>query len=115
MNSSLHDKRIVAVISMNLSKAFDSMPHGLWLGKLKAYGVNRRSCLLLEDYLRGSMPSRVKVGNAFSDSCLVLSHFFVNDLFGLQIKTVQLNMCADYGHLLNLRYGSGIFGRAYLI
>jgi len=44
----------------------------------------------------------------------VLSHFFVNDLFGLQIKTVQLNMCADDGHLLNLRYGSDIFGRAYL-
>lgn len=90
----------MTVISMNLSMAFDSIPHGLLLGKLKAYGVNRRSCLLLEDYLLGSMPSWVKVGNAFSDcqearrgvpqgSVLAQCYriFFVNDLFP-QIKTV---------------------------
>ena len=63
---SLDNKQIVAVISMDLSKAFDTIPHGLLLAKLKAYGVNRRSCMLLKDYLHGRM-QRVKVGDTSSD------------------------------------------------
>ena len=46
---SLDNKQIVAVISMDLSKAFDTIPHGLSLAKLKTYGVNSRSCMLLKD------------------------------------------------------------------
>ena len=34
----LGNKEIVAVISMDLSKAFDTLPHALLLAKLKAYG-----------------------------------------------------------------------------
>ena len=59
---SLDNKQIVAVTSMDLSKAFDTIPHGLLLAKLKAYGVNGRSCMLLKDYLHGRM-QRVKVGD----------------------------------------------------
>ena len=64
---SLDNKQIVAVISMDLSKAFDTIPHGLLLAKLKAYGVNSRSCMLLKDYLHGRM-QWVKVGDTSSDS-----------------------------------------------
>ena len=46
---SLDNKQIVAVISMDLSKAFDTIPHGLLLAKLKTYGVNSKSCMLLKD------------------------------------------------------------------
>ena len=107
---SLDNKQIVAVISMDLSKAFDTIPHGLLLAKLKAYGVNSRSCMLLKDYLHGRM-QRVKAGDTSSDwqevrrgvpqgSVLgpVFFNIFINDLF-LQIKTVQLNMYADDGQL----------------
>ena len=107
---SLDNKQIVAVISMDLSKAFDTIPHGLLLAKLKAYGVNSRSCMLLKDYLHGRM-QQVKVGDTSSDwqevrrgvpqgSVLgpMFFNIFINDLF-LQIKTVQLNMYADDGQL----------------
>ena len=107
---SLDNKQIVAVISMDLSKAFDTIPHELLLAKLKAYGVNSRSCMLLKDYLHGRM-QRVKVGDTSSDwqevrrgvpqgSVLgpMFFNIFINDLF-LQIKTVQLNMYADDGQL----------------
>ena len=107
---SLDNKQIVAVISMDLSKAFDTIPHGLLLAKLKAYGVNSRSCMLLKDYLHGRM-QQVKVGDTSSDwqevrrgvpqgSVLgqMFFNIFLNDLF-LQIKTVQLNMYADDGQL----------------
>ena len=36
---SLDNKQIVAVISMDLSKAFDTIPHGLLLAKLMALSV----------------------------------------------------------------------------
>ena len=64
---SLDNKQIiVAVISMDLSKAFDTIPRGLLLAKLKACGVNSRSCMLLKDYLHSRM-QRVKVGDTHSD------------------------------------------------
>ena len=47
---SLDDKKIVVGISMDLSKAFDTILHGPLLAKLKAYGVNSRSCMRLKDY-----------------------------------------------------------------
>ena len=40
-----------AVISMYLSKALDSLPHGLLSAKLKAYGVIENSVQLLGSYL----------------------------------------------------------------
>ena len=63
---SLDNKQIVAVISVDLSKAFDTIPRGLLLAKLKAYSVNCTSCMLLKDYLHGRM-QRVKVGDRSSD------------------------------------------------
>ena len=59
---SLDNKQIIAMISMDSSEAFDTIPHGLLLAKLKAYGVNSRSCMLLKDYLHGRM-QQVKVGD----------------------------------------------------
>ena len=47
----LDENKYVAAILMDLSKAFDCLPHNLLLLKLKAYGVSENAVNLLESYL----------------------------------------------------------------
>ena len=57
---------MVAIVSMDLSKVFNVIQHGLLLAKLKAYGVDEGSCALLKDYFSGRQ-QRVKIGDTFSN------------------------------------------------
>jgi hypothetical protein len=47
----LDDNKYIAAISMDLSKAFDCIPHNLLLLKLEAYGLTKQSLNLLKNYL----------------------------------------------------------------
>ena len=53
------------VVFMDLSKAFDCLPHGLLIAKLHAYVLHLSACELLADYLR-HRKQRVKIGTARS-------------------------------------------------
>jgi hypothetical protein len=57
---------IVGVIAIDLSKAFDCMPHGLLLAKLSAYGFDNESCMLMKSYII-ERKQRVKIGDTFSE------------------------------------------------
>ena len=46
---------------MDLTKAFDCLPHSLLLGKLNAYGLSDQSCSLVSNYL-SNRTQRVKLG-----------------------------------------------------
>ena len=59
------NKETVAVVSMDLSKAFDTVPHSLLLAKLKVYGLSDASCKLLDNYLTGRT-QRIKIGDTYS-------------------------------------------------
>jgi hypothetical protein len=48
----------VAVILMDLSKAFDCLPRDILLSKLAAYGLSSQSVKLLENYLTGRKQGR---------------------------------------------------------
>ena len=61
----LDNSKFIANILMDLSKAYDCLPHDLLIAKLGAYGLGRSSLQLLMDYL-SSLKQRTKVGSSYS-------------------------------------------------
>ena len=51
---------------MDLSKAYDCLPHDLMVAKLEAYGLAKESLQLISDYL-SYRKQRTKIGSAYSD------------------------------------------------
>ena len=58
---------LVAVVSMDISKAFDRdvIDHDLLLAKLKSYGVGETSFVLFKDYLSGETAEGKDWGHVF--------------------------------------------------
>ena len=61
----LDENLYIGVILMDLSKAFDCLPHDLIIEKLKAHGLTEQSRQLMHSYLSGRK-QRVKLGNCIS-------------------------------------------------
>lgn len=85
--------KTVGSVLLDLSKAFDLIPHNLLMDKLKAYVLSAQSLNLIKDYLSGQR-QRVKVVNAKSDIVKIhggvpqgsvlgplFFNIFLNDLF----------------------------------
>ena len=55
----------VETILMDLSKAYDCIPHALLVAKLECYGLDELSLMLMLDYL-SNRKKRTKIGSSFS-------------------------------------------------
>ena len=98
----------VGMILMDLSKAFDGLPHKLMLRKIHTYGVSISSCALLHSYLV-NRKQRVKLGSCKSEWASItkgvpqgsilgplLFNIFMNDmLYFLEVSCSVSNYADD--------------------
>lgn len=62
----LEQHNIIGIVSMDLSKAFDTLPDELLVAKLKSYGADGKTTDLVDDYL-ANRRQRVRLGDQFSN------------------------------------------------
>ena len=62
----LDENYTIGMVLMDLSKAYDCLPHDLLIAKLEAYGFGIHSLRLIASYL-SNRKQRVKIGSTVSD------------------------------------------------
>ena len=73
----------------DLSKAFDCLPHSLFIAKLKAYGFDNISLILVNDYLSHRF-QRTKIGNEYSSWKEIISGVSHGSILGPLFFNIHL-------------------------
>ncbi len=95
--TSLDKNYIYGALLTDLSKAFDCLPHKLLIAKMKAYGFDTQSCLLVASYFN-ERKQRVKVSGMKSEWLNILKGAPQGSLFGPFAYNVHSN---DLLYLIN--------------
>ena len=66
LKKELDNSGLVGTILMDLSKAYDCLPHDLLIAKLDVYGLDKPSLNFVNGYM-GFRTARKKIGSSYSD------------------------------------------------
>ena len=75
---------------IDLSKAFDCLPHGLLIAKLHAYGISPKACELILHYLKNRKQT-VKIGNLRSEWLNLKTGVPQGSIFGPLLFNIFIN------------------------
>jgi len=81
VKQSLDNGKIVCAVLMDLSRAFDCVPHKLLIAKFRSYGISLAACDVMTHYLR-DRKQRVKIGTQRSEWIHVHKGSAQGSLFG---------------------------------
>ena len=90
MPSPLDRGGFVCSILMDLSKAYDCLPHDLLLAKLQACGFSKESIILFLSYLTHHT-QRIKTGSTFSDWTNILKDILQGSILGTLLFNIFIN------------------------
>ena len=104
--NNLDNKKFVGAVLMDLSKAFDCVPHDLLIAKMHAYGFELDTLIFFYSYLK-RRKQNVCINNIFSSFQILLSgvphgsilgpilfNIFINDIF-FWIENAEVHNYAD--------------------
>ena len=94
---SLDGGHFVGAILMDLSKAFDCLPHRLLLEKLRAYNLAESAVSLLGSYL-SDREQCVKIGNAQSASLPMYKGVPQGSIIGPVLFNISINDIFHFTH-----------------
>ena len=86
----IDQNKIVGSLLMDLSKAFDCLPHELLIAKLEAYGFDKSTLHIFYSYLKNRKQS-VKLNGILSDFLEILSGVPQGSIFG----PILFNICIN--------------------
>ena len=100
--STLYNNKVIAALSIDLSKASDSLPNDILIAKIHAYGFEMSALKLIYSYLIYRIQT-VKVKGERSTECQIRSGVPQGSLLGVLIFNIYLNDMFDSidAHLLN--------------
>ena len=97
----LSEKFLVGTVLMDLSKAFDCIPHDLPIAKLHAYGFSKKTVTLIYS-CRKHGKQKVKVNNFLSDFPALLSAVPQGFTLGLILFNIFLkNLLSSLKHYID--------------
>ena len=75
---------------MDLSKAYDCLPHDLVIAKLETCGLDTNSLRFLFDYM-SCRKQRTKMGSAYNNWCEVLRGILQGSILGSLLFNIFIN------------------------
>ena len=96
---------------MDLSKAFNCIPHDLLIAKLHAYGFDENSLVLIYSYIKRHLQA-VQINDTYSDFQSVLSRVLQGSVFGPILFNFYINDLLYFikkASLFNYTYDNNFF------
>ena len=93
----LDDGNLVGAILMDLSKAFDCIPHDLLIAKLHAYGFHKNALNYIYGYLKGRRQG-VRLNSVYSKFLYILAGVPQGSILGPILFNIFIN---DFDYLLH--------------